>query len=138
MHEGILQGGDEASESQRKMSSGNDIRCWCVVATSDVSLRSLCLAGGRMRPPIHGLRWKTRRPIPLVFASRLHALPNSPVRGDNVKMARAFLNDNWLPKSVLCFRDYNSRKFLLDDNIAGVTVGLVALPLAMAFSIARG
>jgi len=53
-------------------------------------------------------------------------------------MARAsLLNDNWLPKSVLCFRDYNRHKFLL-DVIAGVTVGLVALPLAMAFSIASG
>lgn len=52
-------------------------------------------------------------------------------------MARAFLNENWLPKSVLCLRDYNRHKFLL-DLIAGVTVGLVALPLAMAFSIASG
>jgi sulfate permease, SulP family len=45
--------------------------------------------------------------------------------------------DRWLPKSVLCLRDYNRHKFLL-DLIAGVTVGLVALPLAMAFSIASG
>jgi len=52
-------------------------------------------------------------------------------------MARAFLNENWLPKSVLCLRDYNRHKFLL-DLIAGVTVGLVALPLAMAFAIASG
>ncbi|HTW56913.1 MAG TPA: SulP family inorganic anion transporter [Terriglobales bacterium] len=52
-------------------------------------------------------------------------------------MAYAFLNENWLPKSVLCLRDYNRQKFLL-DLIAGVTVGLVALPLAMAFSIASG
>ncbi len=52
-------------------------------------------------------------------------------------MAVAFLNENWLPKSVLCLRDYNRHKFLL-DLIAGVTVGLVALPLAMAFSIASG
>jgi SulP family sulfate permease len=52
-------------------------------------------------------------------------------------MARVLLNDNWLPKSVLCLRDYNRHKFLL-DLIAGVTVGLVALPLAMAFSIASG
>jgi SulP family sulfate permease len=52
-------------------------------------------------------------------------------------MASAFLDDRWLPKSVLCLRDYNRHKFLL-DVIAGVTVGLVALPLAMAFSIASG
>src|ERR1700678_2729595 len=41
----------------------------------------------------------------------------------------------WLPKSVLLLRDYDRHKFLR-DLIAGVTVGLVALPLAMAFSIA--
>jgi sulfate permease, SulP family len=52
-------------------------------------------------------------------------------------MARVFVSDNWLPKSVLCLRDYDRHKFLL-DLIAGVTVGLVALPLAMAFSIASG
>ena len=52
-------------------------------------------------------------------------------------MARAFLGENWLPKSVLSLRDYNQHKFLL-DVIAGVTVGLVALPLAMAFAIASG
>src|ERR1700721_603633 len=43
----------------------------------------------------------------------------------------------WLPKSVLLLRDYDRRKFL-GDLIAGVTVGLVALPLAMAFAIASG
>ena len=52
-------------------------------------------------------------------------------------MARIFLDERWLPKSVLCFRDYNAHKFL-HDLIAGITVGLVALPLAMAFSIASG
>ena len=43
----------------------------------------------------------------------------------------------WLPKSVLCLRDYNRRKFF-SDLVAGITVGLVALPLAMAFAIASG
>ena len=52
-------------------------------------------------------------------------------------MVRAFLEDRWLPKSILCFRDYNLNK-LVHDLIAGITVGLVALPLAMAFSIASG
>lgn len=45
--------------------------------------------------------------------------------------------DEWLPKSVLCLRDYSLRK-CSHDLVAGVTVGLVALPLAMAFSIASG
>jgi SulP family sulfate permease len=52
-------------------------------------------------------------------------------------MGRIFLNENWLPKSVLLLRTYDRHKFLL-DLIAGVTVGLVALPLAMAFAIASG
>src|SRR5689334_4395159 len=47
------------------------------------------------------------------------------------------IDDRWLPKSVLCLRDYNLNKFT-KDVIAGITVGLVALPLAMAFSIASG
>ncbi len=47
------------------------------------------------------------------------------------------IDDRWLPKSILCLRDYNLNKFVR-DLIAGITVGLVALPLAMAFSIASG
>ena len=45
--------------------------------------------------------------------------------------------ERWLPKSVLSLRGYTPQKFLR-DLVAGVTVGLVALPLAMAFSIASG
>lgn len=45
--------------------------------------------------------------------------------------------DAWLPKSLLCLREYNVRKFTA-DLIAGITVGLVALPLAMAFAISSG
>lgn len=47
------------------------------------------------------------------------------------------MDERWLPKSVLCLRDYSTSKFA-HDLLAGVTVGLVALPLAMAFSIASG
>src|ERR1700758_4028903 len=43
----------------------------------------------------------------------------------------------WLPKSIILLRHYNRHKFL-SDLVAGVTVGLVALPLAMAFAIASG
>lgn len=43
----------------------------------------------------------------------------------------------WTPKSVLLQRDYSYDK-LISDLIAGVTVGLVALPLAMAIAIASG
>ena len=43
----------------------------------------------------------------------------------------------WLPESARCLRTY-SRKDLGADLLAGVTVALVALPLAMAFGIASG
>src|SRR6267142_415919 len=43
----------------------------------------------------------------------------------------------WLPKSVACLRHYDRATFVR-DLIAGVTVGLVALPLAMAFAISSG
>jgi SulP family sulfate permease len=44
---------------------------------------------------------------------------------------------DWLPKSVLKLKNYDRHKFAA-DAVAGVTVGLVALPLAMAFAIASG
>lgn len=43
----------------------------------------------------------------------------------------------WVPQSVLALKHYDRHTFL-SDAIAGVTVGLVALPLAMAFAIASG
>jgi sulfate permease, SulP family len=42
-----------------------------------------------------------------------------------------------LPRSVTALRKYNRTQFL-HDAAAGITVGLVALPLAMAFAIASG
>ncbi len=52
-------------------------------------------------------------------------------------MQFTLLDERWLPKSVLCLRHYNLNTFL-HDLVAGITVGLVALPLAMAFAIASG
>jgi sulfate permease, SulP family len=43
----------------------------------------------------------------------------------------------FLPASILALRHYSVRTFT-SDLIAGVTVGLVALPLAMAFAISSG
>jgi len=42
-----------------------------------------------------------------------------------------------MPRSIECLRGYTARQ-LTHDLIAGLTVGLVALPLAMAFAIASG
>ena len=47
------------------------------------------------------------------------------------------MNNFLLPKSVICLRDYSWRN-LSNDLVAGITVGLVALPLAMAFAISSG
>jgi len=52
-------------------------------------------------------------------------------------MELTLFDERWLPKSLLCLRDYSLNKFLY-DLLAGITVGLVALPLAMAFAIASG
>jgi SulP family sulfate permease len=45
--------------------------------------------------------------------------------------------EQWLPESVRCLRTYSRHDFSA-DLLAGLTVGLVALPLAMAFGIASG
>ena len=46
--------------------------------------------------------------------------------------------ERWLPKSIFCLRANYTRRDVVADLVAGVTVGLVALPLAMAFGIASG
>src|SRR5579863_2901063 len=42
-----------------------------------------------------------------------------------------------VPKSILALRSYSAQTFV-HDLLAGIAVGLVALPLAMAFGIASG
>lgn len=44
----------------------------------------------------------------------------------------------FVPKSIVCFREGYSREAVVRDLIAGVVVGVVALPLALAFAIASG
>jgi len=45
--------------------------------------------------------------------------------------------ERWLPRSITALRGYSTTRFV-QDVVAGLTVGLVALPLAMAFGIASG
>ena len=47
------------------------------------------------------------------------------------------LLSQWLPKSVECLKTYKRSDFTADMT-SGITVGLVALPLAMAFGISSG
>ena len=56
---------------------------------------------------------------------------------DNVIVLKFPDAERWLPASVLALRAY-SRPTFVSDLVAGVTVGLVALPLAMAFAISSG
>lgn len=44
----------------------------------------------------------------------------------------------FIPKSFTCFVEGYSTNALLDDVKAGITVGIIALPLAMAFAIGAG
>ena len=52
-------------------------------------------------------------------------------------MSQTRSTPDFLPASIRALRDYSVRDFT-SDLIAGVTVGLVALPLAMAFAISSG
>lgn len=45
---------------------------------------------------------------------------------------------DWLPRSILALRQGYPTSTFVADLVAGVTVGLVALPLAMAFAISSG
>src|SRR5438270_1344996 len=47
------------------------------------------------------------------------------------------MSTKWIPKSILALKGYTRRDFS-SDLIAGLPVGLVALPLAMAFAISSG
>ena len=44
----------------------------------------------------------------------------------------------FVPKSVVCLMEGYTKKILLSDLSAGITVGVISLPLAMAFSIGAG
>ena len=44
---------------------------------------------------------------------------------------------DWTPKSIQVLRGYSGQKFF-GDLIAGITVGLGGIPLAMAFAISSG
>lgn len=49
-----------------------------------------------------------------------------------------FQYKDFIPKSLLCLKEGYSLKFLLHDLLAGLGVGVIALPLALAFAIGSG
>lgn len=44
--------------------------------------------------------------------------------------------DSFTPKSIICFREGYSKQAFRHDLLAGLTVGVIAIPLALAFAIA--
>src|SRR5262249_35201028 len=59
-------------------------------------------------------------------------------RGCLLRVSPVNFRDMFVPKLIVCFREGYSWKQFLRDLQAGAVVGMVALPLAMAFSIACG
>lgn len=59
-------------------------------------------------------------------------------KDNTMKASKAKRWHEFLPKSVICLKDNYSFSIFRKDLAAGVTVGIVALPLAMAFAIASG
>ena len=49
-----------------------------------------------------------------------------------------FRYGDYIPKSLICWREGYSWRLLLNDLFAGISVGVIALPLAMAFAIGSG
>src|SRR5215468_10028324 len=60
-----------------------------------------------------------------------------PARLARLPLLRALERRRWLPRLLTALRGYSRHAFGA-DLAAGITVGLVALPLAMAFAIASG
>src|SRR6476620_11567380 len=42
----------------------------------------------------------------------------------------------WTPKSLICLKEGYHRRTFVSDLVAGLTVGVIAIPLAIAFAIA--
>lgn len=47
-------------------------------------------------------------------------------------------SEEYIPKTFICLREGYSFSLFLNDLFAGITVGIIALPLAMAFAIGSG
>lgn len=57
---------------------------------------------------------------------------------DYVGQDMGFRYKDFIPKSIVCFREGYSKEYFFNDLFAGVSVGVIALPLALAFAIASG
>jgi sulfate permease, SulP family len=57
---------------------------------------------------------------------------------DSVKKFTSFNFKQFTPKLLICLREGYSKQFFMNDLLAGITVGVIALPLAIAFAIGAG
>ena len=55
-----------------------------------------------------------------------------------IKKISSFDWQPFIPKSLVCMREGYSFRYFIDDLLAGLTVGIIAVPLAMAFAIGSG
>ena len=72
----------------------------------------------------------------MMFNSESDVLP-----GSSAKLRRRCWPpalEPYIPKSIVCLREGYGRQFLVNDVLAGLTVGIIALPLSMALAIASG
>ncbi len=49
-----------------------------------------------------------------------------------------FQYKDFIPKSISCFKEGYSKKILFHDLFAGISIGVISLPLCLAFAIASG
>lgn len=54
------------------------------------------------------------------------------------KFFSRFSLSDYTPKSVICLREGYSRQYFFNDLFAGLSIGVIALPLALAFAIGSG
>lgn len=47
-----------------------------------------------------------------------------------------FLNKDLIPKSIVCWQEDYFRQYFVNDLAAGISIGIISLPLALAFAIA--
>ena len=59
---------------------------------------------------------------------------SAPAEG-NKPSGRALKFEPFIPKSIVCLREGYGRQFFLQDLLAGITVGLIAIPMSLAFAI---
>src|SRR6476660_7318670 len=61
---------------------------------------------------------------------------NAPLMGGSAEPRESHALEAFIPKSIVCLREGYGKQFFLNDLLAGLTVGVIALPLAIAFGIA--